>query len=108
MRCKRRAAALLQRCEPAPANHLSHHPSLFPPPLSTLQILEERLAECVSREGVNYVDKCEQLTKRFEAIVRVCQWQVGDRQRERNVGGILDEEKEIQRQLAAEGGAAPA
>lgn len=70
------------------------------------QILEARLAECVSREGVNYVDKCEQLTKRFEAAVRVVQWQAGDKQRARNVGGILDEEKEIRRQLAAEGATA--
>jgi hypothetical protein len=44
-----------------------------------------------------------QLTKRYEAIVRVCQWQSGDKQRARNVGGILDKEKEIKAQLQAEG-----
>lgn len=44
-----------------------------------------------------------QLTKRYEAIVRVCQWQAGDKQRARNVGGIIDKEKEIKAELRAEG-----
>lgn len=34
-----------------------------------------------------------QLTKRYEAIVRVCQTQAGDRQRARNVGDILEKER---------------
>lgn len=36
-----------------------------PPPV---QILKERLADCVRREGVNYIDKCEQV--RVPAISR--------------------------------------
>lgn len=47
-----------------------------------------------------------QLTKRYEAIVRVCQWQAGENQRPRNVAGIMDKEKDIKAELAAEGAAA--
>jgi hypothetical protein len=50
----------------------------------------------------------KQLTKRYEAIVRVCQWQAGESQRARNVGGILDAEKAIKAALAEEGKAAGA
>jgi Tfp pilus assembly protein PilZ len=44
-----------------------------------------------------------QLTKRYEAAVRVCQWNSGTHSRPRNVGNILEKEKEIQVQLKAEG-----
>jgi hypothetical protein len=44
-----------------------------------------------------------QLTKRYEAAVRVCQWNSGTHSRPRNVGNILEKEKEIQAQLKAEG-----
>ncbi|KAI8475042.1 MAG: hypothetical protein J3K34DRAFT_405880 [Monoraphidium minutum] len=76
--------------------------------LEKMKMLKDRLGDCVRQEGVNYIDKCEQLTKRYEAIVRVCQWQAGENQRARNTGGILDKEKEIKAQLAAEGAGAPA
>ncbi|GBF96677.1 hypothetical protein Rsub_09310 [Raphidocelis subcapitata] len=73
--------------------------------LEKMKLLKERLADCVRQEGVNYIDKCEQLTKRYEAVVRVCQWQAGENQRPRNVAGILDKEKEIKAQLREEGAA---
>ena len=44
-----------------------------------------------------------QLTKRYEAAVRVCQWNAGPHQRARNVGNILEKEKTIKEQLRAEG-----
>eukprot|EP00878_Enallax_costatus_P001771 GHUV01001929.1.p1 GENE.GHUV01001929.1~~GHUV01001929.1.p1 ORF type:complete len:119 (+),score=13.17 GHUV01001929.1:157-513(+) len=70
-----------------------------------MKILKDRLGECVRREGVNYIDKCEQLTKRFEAAVRVCQWNSGTRgAKPRNVGNILEKEKQIQAELQAGGG----
>ncbi|KIZ03379.1 hypothetical protein MNEG_4583 [Monoraphidium neglectum] len=71
--------------------------------LEKMKVLKERLGDCVREEGVNYIDKCEQLTRRYEAIVRVCQWQSGKNQRARNVGGILDREKDIKAELRAEG-----
>jgi hypothetical protein len=171
------SVAVLLRCRFGPAQ--------TPPSPSThrSQMLKERLADCVRQEGVNYIEKCEQvsagasafdgyrvvrclpptagalneskhpsdrgaaetgqraaagsnprpaasppavstppthplntpppspqpqkkLTKRYEAIVRVCQWQAGDKQRPRNTAGILDKEKEIKAQLRAEGAAA--
>ena len=47
--------------------------------------------------------KKTQLTKRYEAAVRVCQWNSGPHQRARNVGNILEKEKAIKEQLRAEG-----
>lgn len=44
-----------------------------------------------------------QLTKRYEAAVRVCQWNSGTHSRPRNIGNILEKEKEIQAQLKGEG-----
>jgi hypothetical protein len=41
-----------------------------------------------------------QLSKRYEAAVRVCQYNSGPRgSRARNVGNILEKEKEIKQQL---------
>ncbi|WIA11305.1 hypothetical protein OEZ86_002284 [Tetradesmus obliquus] len=71
--------------------------------LEKMKILKDRLGECVRKEGVNYIDKCEQLTKRYEAAVRVCQWNSGTHSRPRNIGNILEKEKEIQAQLKGEG-----
>eukprot|EP00879_Flechtneria_rotunda_P002008 GHRR01002185.1.p1 GENE.GHRR01002185.1~~GHRR01002185.1.p1 ORF type:complete len:115 (+),score=19.32 GHRR01002185.1:208-552(+) len=68
--------------------------------LEKMKILKDRLGECVRQEGVNYIDKCEQLTKRYEAAVRVCQWNSGTRGgRPRNIGNIIEKEREIQAQL---------
>jgi hypothetical protein len=48
-----------------------------------------------------------QLTKRYEAAVRVCQSNSGPRgARARNVGNILEKEKEIKQQLQQGGGEA--
>lgn len=48
-----------------------------------------------------------QLTKRYEAAVRVCQYNSGPRgSRARNVGNILEKEKEIKQQLQQAGGEA--
>lgn len=45
-----------------------------------------------------------QLTKRYEAAVRVCQWNSGTRgSKPRNIGNILEKEKQIQAELGAEG-----
>jgi len=45
-----------------------------------------------------------QLTKRYEAAVRVCQWNSGTRgSRPRNIGNILEKEKDIQAQIRDEG-----
>jgi hypothetical protein len=46
----------------------------------------------------------KKLTKRYEAAVRVAQWNSGPHQRARNVGNILEKEKAIKEQLRAEGG----
>jgi hypothetical protein len=42
-----------------------------------------------------------QLTKRFEAAVRVVQWNTGNNQRGRNTGNVLEREREMQLQEAA-------
>jgi hypothetical protein len=36
-----------------------------------------------------------QLAKRYQAIVRVCQWSEGNNQRPRDVAGILDAERKM-------------
>lgn len=65
-----------------------------------MKILKERLGDCVRTEGVNYIEKCEQLAKRYEAAVRVAQSNSSAKgSRARNVGNILEKEKEIKQQL---------
>jgi hypothetical protein len=44
-----------------------------------------------------------QIARRFEAVVRVCQHADGPNQRPRNVGNILERERALKEQLAAEG-----
>ncbi len=44
-----------------------------------------------------------QLTRRFEASVRVCQYNDGPNQRPRDVGNIIEQEAAIRAQLKAEG-----
>ncbi|KAF8057776.1 hypothetical protein HT031_005960 [Scenedesmus sp. PABB004] len=68
-----------------------------------MKILKDRLGECVRSEGVNFVDKCEQLTKRYEAAVRVCQWNSGTHAKPRNVGNIIEKERELAAALQREG-----
>lgn len=45
-----------------------------------------------------------QLVKRYEAAVRVCNWNQGPYQRVRNVGNIVEKEREIKAQVESEGG----
>jgi len=69
-----------------------------------MKLLKQRLSECVRREGAAHLDRCEQLTRRYEASVRVCQWNSGPNQRPRNVGDIMSKEaamREEQRQQQA-------
>lgn len=53
-----------------------------------------------------FVPPVLQLTKRYEAAVRVCQWNSGTHARPRDIGNILEKEKEIQAQLHAGGAVA--
>jgi hypothetical protein len=44
-----------------------------------------------------------QLAKRYEAAVRVCQWNSGTKvARPRNVGNILEKERQLQEEIAQE------
>lgn len=125
--------------------HASERPLLLHllSPCCCTQILKDRLGECVRSEGVNYIEKCEQvrgqqggrssrqitvlarasppvpahtsaaaagcslhtqLARRYEAAVRVCQWNSGPRAaKARNVGNVLEREHELRQQLAKEG-----
>lgn len=69
-----------------------------------MKLLKQRLSECVRREGHAYLDRCEQLTRRYEAAVRVCQWNAGPNQRPRNTGDIMTKDaavREAQQAAAA-------
>lgn len=60
--------------------------------IEKLSILEERLGDCVRREGVNYIEKCEELSLRFQAAARVCQRNVGPLSKRRNVGNVYEDQ----------------
>lgn len=66
--------------------------------IEKMKLLKQRLAECVRREGHAYLDRCEQLTRRYEAAVRVCQWNAGPNQRLRNTGDIMSKEAAMRAQ----------
>eukprot|EP00877_Chromochloris_zofingiensis_P005058 jgi/Chrzof1/14553/Cz09g07050.t1 len=69
-----------------------------------MKIMKDRVQECYRKEGVNFIDRCDQLVKRYEAAVRVCNWNQGPYQRVRNVGNIVEKEREIKAQVESEGG----
>jgi hypothetical protein len=69
--------------------------------IEKMKLLKARLAECVRREGHAYLDRCEQLTRRYEASVRVCQWNAGPNQRARNTGDVMSKEAEMRAEVAA-------
>lgn len=70
--------------------------------IEKMKLLKQRLAECVRREGHAYLDRCEQLTRRYEASVRVCQWNAGPNQRPRNTGDIMTKEAAMRAAAAQE------
>jgi hypothetical protein len=63
--------------------------------IEKMKLLKQRLSECVRREGAAHLDRCEQLTRRYEASVRVCQWNAGPNQRPRNTGDIMTKDTAV-------------
>jgi hypothetical protein len=79
-----------------PLQHQQQQTSRVAVNIEKMKLLKQRLSECVRREGAAHLDRCEQLTRRYEAAVRVCQWNSGPSQRPRNTGDIMSKEAAMQ------------